>query len=190
MWQPPQALSLVAGHGEGGSELNAFDRALRDAGVADLNFIRVTSIVPPGARVIELPSYPAGILLPAVFARIASMRPGDVITAALGVGLSREHHGVIMEYSGHVGRAAAEQTARQMVVEGFAMRGLPLDEVLVVAAEHTVERAGSAVAVALFWPEVGGLSQAERPSRAYRETVPPTGQARTAAKSSTAGRPR
>jgi arginine decarboxylase len=170
MWQPPKALSLVAGHGEGGTELNAFDRALRDAGIADLNFIRVTSIVPPGARVIELASYPPGILMPAVFARIASTRPGDVITAALGVGLSREHHGVIMEYSGHVNRAAAEDTARQMVVEGFAMRGLTLDEVFVVAAEHTVERAGSAVAVAVFWPEAGGLSPPERQSRAAGKT--------------------
>ena len=160
MWQPPKALSLVAGHGEGGSELNAFDWALRDAGVADLNFLRVTSIVPPGARVIELPAYPPGILMPAVFARIASTRPGDVITAALGVGLSREHHGVIMEYAGHESRADAERVARQMVVEGFAMRGLPLDEVFIVAAEHRVERAGSAVALALFWPAATGLEPA------------------------------
>jgi arginine decarboxylase len=165
MWQSPKALSLVAGHGEGGSELNAFDRALRDAGVADLNFLRVTSIVPPGARVIELPAYPPGILMPAVFARISSTSSGDVITAALGVGLSREHHGVIMEYEAHERRADAERTVRQMVVEGFAMRGLPLDEVLVVAAEHTVERAGSAVAVALFWPETAGLAQPDRAAR-------------------------
>ena len=165
MWQPPKALSLVAGHGEGGSELNAFDRALRDAGVADLNFLRVTSIVPPGARVIELPAYPPGILMPAVYARISSTSPGDVISAALGVGLSREHHGVIMEYAGHESRAEAERAARQMVVEGLAMRGLPLDEVIVVAAEHTVERAGSAVALALFWPAPNGLPQPERSAR-------------------------
>ena len=162
MWQPPKALSLVAGHGEGGSELNAFDRALRDAGVADLNFLRVTSIVPPGARVIDLPAYAPGILMPAVFARIASSRPGDVITAALGVGLSREQHGVIMEYSGHVGRSDAERAAKQMVEEGFAMRGIVLDEVFVVAAEHRVERAGSAVAVALLWPEADGLERTPR----------------------------
>jgi arginine decarboxylase len=160
MWQPPKALSLVAGHGEGGSELNAFDRALKDARVADLNFIRVTSIVPPGARLIELPAYPPGILMPAVFARIASTRPGDVVTAALGVGFSREQHGVIMEYAAHEPRADAERAVRQMVVEGFAMRGLRLDEVVVIAAEHTVERSGSAVAVALFWPDAGGLPEA------------------------------
>ncbi len=157
MWQPPKALSLVAGQGEGGTEINAFDRALRDAGVADLNFLRVTSIVPPGARVIELPAYPQGILMPAVYARIISTRPGDRITAALGVGLSREHPGVIMEHSGHHSRPEAEQIVRRMVEEGFHMRRLALDEIVVKAVEHTVERIGCAVALALFWPSSNGL---------------------------------
>jgi len=157
MWQLPQAISLVAGHGEGGTEINAFDRALQDAGVADLNFVRVTSILPPGARVIELPAYPPGILMPAVYARLVSTQSGDRITAAIGVGVSRETHGVIMEYTGYTSRADAERTVRQMVVEGFEMRRLPLDDVVVVAVEHTVQRAGCAVALALFWPQSAGL---------------------------------
>jgi len=157
MWQLPQAISLVAGRGEGGTEINAFDRALHDAGVADLNFIRVTSILPPGARVIDLPPYPPGLLMPAVYARIVSTRSGDRIAAAIGVGIARESHGVIMEYTGHTSRADAERTVRQMVVEGFEMRRLPLDEVVVAATEHTVERAGCAVALAVFWPQSAGL---------------------------------
>ncbi|HLJ62004.1 MAG TPA: arginine decarboxylase, pyruvoyl-dependent [bacterium] len=157
MWQSPKAISLVAGHGEGGTELNAFDRALMDAGAADLNFLRVTSILPPGARVIELPPYPPGLLMPAVYARIVSTRAGDRISAAIGVGVSRDSHGVIMEYTGHTSRAEAEQIARQMVVEGFEIRRLALDEVVVAAAEHRVERAGCAVALALFWPTPTGL---------------------------------
>ncbi len=157
MWQPPKALSVVAGHGEGGSEINAFDRALRDAGVADLNFLRVTSIVPPGARVIELPRYSPGILMPAVYARISSTRAGDRITAAIGVGLSREHAGVIMEHSGHHARADAEKAVRRMIEEGFQMRGLALEEIVIAAVEHTVEKVGCAVALALFWPTPGGL---------------------------------
>ncbi len=157
MWQLPKAISLVAGHGEGGTELNAFDRALQDAGAADLNFLRVTSILPPGARIIDLPAYPPGILMPAVYAKAASARPGERISAAIGVGVAREHHGVIMEYTGHTSREEAERTVREMVVEGFRMRGLPLEDVVVVVAEHTVERAGCAVALALFWPAADGL---------------------------------
>jgi arginine decarboxylase len=157
VWHPPQAVSLVVGHGEGGSEINAFDRALHDAGVADLNFVRVTSILPPGARVIALPSYPPGLLTPAVYARITSARSGERISAAIGVGISRETHGVIMEHTAHHSRDEAERAVRAMVVEGFSMRGLALEEVVVASVEHTVERIGCAVALALFWPAAAGL---------------------------------
>jgi arginine decarboxylase len=157
MWQPPKAVSLVAGCGEGTTDINAFDRALQNAGVADINFIRVTSIMPPGARVIEVPPYPPGLLLPAVYGRIASTRPGDRISAAIGVGTSRETYGVIMEHVGHTARAEAETIIRGMIAEGFRIRGLALDEVTIVSAEHTVERTGCAVAVALFWPAPHGL---------------------------------
>src|SRR5438105_12273653 len=107
MWQIPKAVSLVAGHGEGSTELNAFDRALQDAGVADINFLRVTSIMPPGARVIELPPYPPGLLLPAVYARLASARPGARIAAPMGVGVAREPDGGPLGHTAHPSRAAA-----------------------------------------------------------------------------------
>jgi len=44
-----------------------------------------------------------------------------------------------------------------MVEEGCRIRGLSIEEIVVAAAEHTVQRAGCAVAVALFWPEANGL---------------------------------
>lgn len=157
MWQPPKAVSVVAGRGEGTTELNAFDRALQDAGVADINFLRVTSIMPPGARVIDLPRYPAGLLLPAVYARIASARPGDRIAAAIGVGLCRERYGVIMEHAARTSGPEADAAVRHMVEEGLRIRGLIVDEIITAVAEHTVQRAGCAVAVALFWPTPTGL---------------------------------
>jgi arginine decarboxylase len=157
MWQSPKAVSLVAGHGEGNTELNAFDRALQDAGVADINFIRVTSIMPPGAHIIDLPRYPPGLLLPAVYARIASSRAGERIAAGIGVGVSRERYGVIMEHTAHTSGADVDGAVRRMVEEGFHIRGLVLDELVTTVAEHTVERAGCVVAVALFWPTPTGL---------------------------------
>jgi len=157
MWQLPKAVSLVSGHGEGPTELNAFDRALQDARVADINFLRVTSIMPPGARIIDLPRYPAGLLLPAVYARIASSKPGDRIAAAIGVGVCRERHGVIIEHAAHTSREEADAAVRRMIEEGVRIRGLALDELVTAVAEHTVERAGCAVAVALFWPTPTGL---------------------------------
>lgn len=157
MWQLPRAVSLAAGAGEGITALNAFDRALAAAGVADLNFIRVTSILPAGARLITTPPFPPGLLVPAVYARIISHTAGERIAAAIGVGISRgDGHGVIMEHS-HTGTAEhAEAVVRRMVREAFDQRGLELEAVAVAASEHTVERVGCVVALALFWPTPTG----------------------------------
>ncbi|MDQ7850812.1 MAG: arginine decarboxylase, pyruvoyl-dependent [Armatimonadota bacterium] len=156
MWEFPKAVSLVAGAGEAATELNAFDRALMDAGIANLNFIKVTSIVPPGASVVPLPRLYPGMLVPAVYAQIVSHTPGERIAAALGVGICREAYGVIMEYS-HMGTAEnAELIVRRMVEEAFRLRQLRLDEVHVASREHVVERTGCVVAAALMWPAPDG----------------------------------
>ncbi|MDR7605612.1 MAG: pyruvoyl-dependent arginine decarboxylase, partial [Armatimonadota bacterium] len=52
MWSVPRAVTVATGAGEGSTEVNAFDRALLDAGIANLNFLRVTSILPAGARLV------------------------------------------------------------------------------------------------------------------------------------------
>src|SRR5713226_6583163 len=57
MWEQPRAISIVAGNGEGRTELTAFDRALMDAGIANLNFLRVTSILPADVAVIPIPTF-------------------------------------------------------------------------------------------------------------------------------------
>ncbi|MBI4278010.1 MAG: arginine decarboxylase, pyruvoyl-dependent [Armatimonadetes bacterium] len=153
MWDVPKAISIVAGAGEGLTEVNAFDRALLEAGVANLNFIRVTSIFPAGAKIVPPRQVPAGALVPAVYTRVVSDRPGDVIAAAVGVGLSRGDFGVIMEYHVHAPAAAAEARVRAMVEEAFAIREMALDQIHVRVAEHAVRRCGCAVAAVLFWPE-------------------------------------
>ncbi len=153
MWQIPRAVTVVAGAGEGTTEINAFDRALLDAGIANLNFLRVTSILPAGARIVPMRRVPEGTLMPAVYARITSHVPGERIAAAVGVGFSEDRYGVIMEYS-HKGTAEnAEQIVRRMVREAFDVRGLALREIVVASREHVVERLGCAVAAVLLWPD-------------------------------------
>jgi arginine decarboxylase len=151
MWEQPRKVSIVSGSGEGRTELTAFDRALMDAGIANLNFLRVTSILPAGVEVIRVPPLVPGTLTPAVYARIASHTPGERIAAAVGLGFSRGRHGVIMEYE-HTGSAEnAEGIVRSMVEEAMALRDLPLDEIRVAVKEHLVQRIGCVVAAAVFW---------------------------------------
>ncbi len=151
MWKTPNIIALVKGTGEGDTPLTAFDRALLDAGIGDLNLIKVSSIVPPGARFVELPDIPKGALTPTVYSRMESSIPGEIISACVGAGISEEGLGMLYEFS-HMGTAeAAEEIVANMIREGFSMRGLTLKEMKIVSAEHKVEKIGCAVCAAVLW---------------------------------------
>jgi arginine decarboxylase len=153
MWTLPRSVTVVAGAGEGTTDLNAFDHALLDAGIANLNFLRVTSIFPMGARVVPMRPFTPGLLMPAVYARISRHTPGERIAAAVGVGVGEEGYGVIMEHS-HTGAAEnAEEIVRAMVNEAMATRGLRTKEIVVACKDHVVKRMGCVVAAVLFWPD-------------------------------------
>jgi arginine decarboxylase len=153
MWTLPRSVTVVAGAGEGTTDLNAFDHALLDAGIANLNFLRVTSIFPMGARVVPIRPFTPGLLMPAVYARISRHTPGERIAAAVGVGIGEEGYGVIMEHS-HTGTSDnAEEIVRAMVQEAMATRGLRTREIVVACKDHVVRRMGCAVAAVLFWPD-------------------------------------
>ncbi len=147
----PRYVSLTSGHAEGIDDLTAFDNALHDAGIADLNLIKVSSIVPQGSRVVPMRSFPVGSLVPTVYARACSDRPGETVVAAVGMGLSPDGRGVLMEYHGVGTEAEGKAIVRRRVEAAFAMRGLELHEYHVVVAEHTVQEHGCAVAAAVLW---------------------------------------
>jgi len=151
-WSTPNCIWPTAGDAEGVTELNAFDNALLQAGIGNLNLIKVSSIVPDG--VARLDVRPAdlepGALVPTVYTVRTSDTPGDVVAAAVGIGLRRDGHGMIFENTGG-SREAVEDTVRRMVREGFAQRGMELDELLVFSSEHKVERIGCAIAAVVLW---------------------------------------
>ncbi|ACQ79119.1 Pyruvoyl-dependent arginine decarboxylase [Beutenbergia cavernae DSM 12333] len=47
-------IRISTGTGSGRTTLSAFDAALRSAGVADFNLLRLSSIIPPGSTVLEV----------------------------------------------------------------------------------------------------------------------------------------
>jgi arginine decarboxylase len=148
----PRKYTLVAGTAEGSTRLNAFDHALLAAGIGNLNLLRVSSILPPDAEFVERLDIPPGALTPTAYGTIASEVPGEVIAAAIGVGLGEPgEYGVIMEFSGRCTRAEAEAEVRAMVEEAFRTRGRELRRVEIRAVEHRVERVGCAFAAAALW---------------------------------------
>jgi len=151
MYEQPNMVCLTFGAAEGLSELTAFDNALRKAGIGDVNLLRVSSIVPTGARLAPLPDLPMGALTPAAYAKIVSTTPGQRIAACVGVGWTARG-GVLMEASG-ADETAEEITERTrlMVEEAMGVRGLEPYEFHHATSEHVVERVGSAIAAAVLW---------------------------------------
>jgi arginine decarboxylase len=150
----PNAIWASAGAAEGDTELNAFDNALLAAQVGNLNLMRVSSVLPEGARLLDSPpQIVPGSLVPTVYSVQVSARPGETVAAAVGIGVAEGSHGMIYESHGH-SLSEAESTVRQMIDEGFARRGLKLKEVVVRSVEHRVERIGCAVAAVVLWWEV------------------------------------
>ena len=55
------SITVTAATGTGPTSLAAFDDALRAAGVANFNLIRLSSVIPPGSTVVGLPAQEPGI---------------------------------------------------------------------------------------------------------------------------------
>ncbi len=147
----PNAIWASAGSAEGDTELNAFDNALLAAQVGNLNLVRISSVLPQEAELLqEPPRITPGSLVPTVYSVHVSTRPGETVAAAVGIGVADGSHGMIYESHGH-SLAEAEATVRRMIDEGFARRGLKLKEVVVRSVEHKVERIGCAVAAVVLW---------------------------------------
>ncbi|MCF4121092.1 pyruvoyl-dependent arginine decarboxylase [Antribacter sp. KLBMP9083] len=98
---------MSAGTGTGRTTLAAFDAALADAGVSDFNLVRLSSIVPPGSRILEVDGPEQlrgdhGDALFCVYARAHASLPGHEAWAGVawsrrddgsGAGLFVEHEG-------------------------------------------------------------------------------------------------
>lgn len=151
MLPTPKVYTLVAGSAEGESRLTAFDKALLDAGVGNLNLLKVSSVLPPSAHYRDGLEIAPGSLTPVAYGSLISDIQGEMIAAAVAVGLSPDTFGMIMEFTGKCGRAEAEKAAVAMVEESFRARGLKLAEVKVRGVERLVDRVACVFAAAVLW---------------------------------------
>ncbi|MGI6038255.1 MAG: pyruvoyl-dependent arginine decarboxylase [Limnochordia bacterium] len=152
MLPTPKKFTLVAGSAEGPTQLNAFDNALLEAGIGNLNLLRVSSILPPNCEYVDRLDIPPGSLTPTAYGALISDQPGETIAAAVAVGISAaDSFGVIMEFSGRCSQGEAEEQVSQMVKHAFAHRQIPLQKIMVKGTEHKVEKIGSVFAAVALW---------------------------------------
>jgi arginine decarboxylase len=152
MLPTPKKYFVTAGASEGTTKMNAFDNALLQARIGNINLLRVSSILPPEASYDPSLVLPPGSLVPTAYGYIHSCQPGELIAAAVGVGIDRTNHfGVIMEFSGRCSREEAVAQVEAMLREAFAVRGMELNEMKTAGAEHRVVANGCALAAVPMW---------------------------------------
>lgn len=149
----PTHYFLVGGSAEGYSPLNAFDDALLDAGVGDVNLLRVSSILPPQCERVEPFELPGGALVPIAYGECRSSTPGEHVAAAVAIAVPEDPTlpGLIMEHHSQGPLEMVTEQVRKMALAGMDHRGRAVAEVLTRGAEHTVERHGAAFAGVVLW---------------------------------------
>ncbi len=100
----PRKLFLTRGVGIHKEKLSSFEMALREAGIAHFNLVRVSSIFPPNCTIVEredgLKLLQPGEIVFAVIAEMSSNEPGRRIAASIGVArpADRDKYGYLSEH--------------------------------------------------------------------------------------------
>jgi arginine decarboxylase len=109
----PARVFLVRGQGRHKEKLVSFEKALREAGIAPYNLVRVSSIYPPHCRYVTkaagLKLLTPGQILFVVLSENSTDEPGQLISASIGMAVPDDpsHYGYLAEHS-DIGKSAQE----------------------------------------------------------------------------------
>jgi len=128
----PKKVFFTKGVGYHETELGAFERALRNAGIAQFNLVQVSSIFPPKAEIISreegLKLLRPGQIVFAVMARNSSNEYNRLIAASVGLAIPKDRnlYGYLSEHHsyGEDEQEAgdfAEDLAAEMLVSSLGM---------------------------------------------------------------------
>lgn len=144
-------VAITSGKAEGPSKLNAFDNALLDAGIGDVNLIKVSSILPKNTNIVELPKLTPGAMTNCVLSVQVSNNPGDLITVVIAACTSVDDFGCVVEHSGiNEDPEKLKSEAIDMVKYMMDIRNLKIKELIVEESSHIVERLGAVVASVVY----------------------------------------
>ncbi len=111
------------------SELNAFDLALKKAGIAQCNLVCVSSILPKGCAQVDKHNIDAGAITYSVLARMDGDE-GTTIGAGIAWAWARSRkYGLVAEAHGFMDKKAVEETLEWKVREMAKIRGIKISPI-------------------------------------------------------------
>jgi arginine decarboxylase len=143
-------VAITSGRAEGPTKLNAFDNALLEAEIGDVNLIKVSSILPSRTELVPVPKFSAGNMVNCVLAYTSSDVEGDLISAVVAVATS-DDFGCVVENTG-INRDPEDvkKEAESMVRYMMNVRGLEIKEIIIEDESHIVKKQGAVVAAVVY----------------------------------------
>lgn len=134
----PKRVFFTKGVGTHKEELHSFELALRDAGIEKFNLVQVSSIFPPGCKIISrslgIKKLSPGQVTFCVMSRLASNEPRRLVAASVGcaIPMDRKVYGYLSEHHAYgqtdtLAGDYAEDLAAAMLASTL---GITLDESL------------------------------------------------------------
>lgn len=102
----PKKAFLTKGVGKDKEKLTSFEKALRNAGIAQFNLVSISSIFPPGCKLIPkkegLKLLKPGQIVYVVLSRNSTNEPHRLITASIGIAIPKDpnQYGYLSEHEG------------------------------------------------------------------------------------------
>lgn len=146
-------IAIVSGKDEGPTKLNAFDNALTDAGIGDVNLIKVSSMLAGNVEIVDLPTLKPGSMVNCVLSEITSDVPGEEITAVVALAIGEEL-GCVVETTGRNQKLEdLIDEAKFMVEYMMDVRGVEIKDLIVKPSTTTVKNIASVVASVVYVEE-------------------------------------
>lgn len=143
-------IAIVSGKDEGPTKLNAFDNALTDAGIGDVNLIKVSSMLAGNTEVENIVPLKPGSMVNCVLSTLTSDNPKERITAAVAVAIGEELGCVVEAQGVNEDSETVSDRAIYMVKYMMEKRNIKIKELIVEDVTHQVEEIGSVVASVVY----------------------------------------
>src|SRR3990170_7731899 len=111
------------------SELNAFDLALKKAGIAQCNLVAVSSILPKGCKEINKHDISAGSITYSVLARMDGEEGTNIGAGIAWAWAKSKKYGLVAEAHGYMDKKALEETLDWKTKEMAKIRGIKIGSI-------------------------------------------------------------
>jgi len=136
------------------SELNAFDEALKNAGIAHCNLVQVTSILPKGCIQRERIDIPVGAITYAVIAKMDGTEGQNIGAAIAWAWEKNGKNGIVAETHGFMDDEALLEIAEWKIEEMAKVRAMEIGKINYVHETMRVpmDNYGCVIAALVFSP--------------------------------------